>query len=87
MNNESLQELLRQMDLCRDQLRGNESIVDIEVAQDILSFKVALWDGYQNHFMPVICSLTDFELCRIKLLVAIFEAMLERLRKAVDDVG
>jgi hypothetical protein len=86
MNNESLQELLRQMDLCRDQLRGNESILDIEVANDILSFKIALWDGYQNHFMGVAC-VTDLPQCRVDYLVELFECGLEKLRKAVDDVG
>ncbi len=87
MNNESLQKLLRQMDLCRDQLHADECIVDIKVAEDILSFKIVLWDGHQNHFMDVACSLTALGQCHIDLLVEVFEQQLEKLREIVNGVG
>jgi hypothetical protein len=61
--------------------------VDIEVAEDMLSFKIALWDGYQNTFIDVFCLLTVLSQCRRDYLVELFETQLERLRKAVDDVG
>jgi len=86
MNNESLQELLRQMELCRDQLRSNESIADIKVAHDILSFKIVLWDGIRGHHIDIACSLTALGQCQIDLLVAVFEQRLERLREIVDGV-
>jgi hypothetical protein len=87
MNNESLQELLRQVNFCRDQLHTDECIVNIKVVEDVLSFKIVLWDGIQGHHIDVACSLTALRQCRIDLLVAIFETQLAKLREAVDNVG